>query len=111
MGKRRWPARHPGLVALGCALWVLGAIAAEVLASMYAVSPVPGWSVHVFPLAWPRAVRVVWWLGVAAAAGGVRWGLHAAGIPQRRLIIVASVLPFVIFAGGIADGAWWATWH
>ncbi|HVA42666.1 MAG TPA: hypothetical protein VNF50_04215 [Acidimicrobiales bacterium] len=48
---------------------------------------------------------------MATAAGTFRWALGAMGIPQHRIVVVASVLPFVVFAGGIATGAGWSTWH
>ena len=100
-----------GLAALGCAAFVVLALVAEVVASLYADSRVPSWAVRVFPLAWPQPVRVVWWLAVAAAALGYRVMMGRLGIPQRRWVVVISVAPFVIFAAGIAIGADWATWH
>lgn len=88
---------------------MIGVVAAEVVASLYEDSPVPAWSAHLFPLTWPRAECVVWWLGVATAAGTFRRALGAIGIPQHRIVVVVSVLPFVVFAGGIATGAGWST--
>ena len=40
-----------------------------------------------------------------------RLGLQRLGILQRPLIVVASVVPFVVFAAGIAVGADFSTWH
>jgi hypothetical protein len=42
---------------------------------------------------------------------GFRFLLGRAGMPQRRLVVVLSVAPFVLFAAGVAAGADWATWH
>lgn len=100
-----------GLGALGCALFVLGAIAAEVVGGEYANSRVPAWAERVFPITWPQPVRVAWWLAVAGAALGYRVLLHRIGLRQRAWVVVASVVPFVVFAGGVAAGADWATWH
>lgn len=100
-----------GLAALGCAAFVLVAISAEVIAGLYANSTVPSWAERVAPLGWPQPVRVAWWLAVASAAGAFRFFLHRLGLRQRPWVVAVSVLPFVIFAGGIAAGAWWATWH
>lgn len=100
-----------GLAALGCALFVLGAVALEVIGGLYANSPVPAWTEGVFPLSWPQPVRVVWWLAVGTAALGYRMILHRIGICQRPWVVVLSVAPFVVFAVGVAVGADWATWH
>ncbi len=100
-----------GLGALGCAVFVLGAIAAEVIGGEYANSAAPAWAERAFPITWPQPARVVWWLAVGAAALGYRVILHRTGIRQRARVVVASVLPFVVFAGGVAAGAGWATWH
>lgn len=43
--------------------------------------------------------------------GAFRFLLGRAGIPQRRLAVVVSVAPFVLFAAGVDVGAHWATWH
>ncbi|MFP5376678.1 MAG: hypothetical protein ACLGIO_07860 [Acidimicrobiia bacterium] len=48
---------------------------------------------------------------MAAAALGFRVALHRLGFPQRRVVVAAGVVPFVVFAAGIAGGADWATWH
>ncbi|MGH9176974.1 MAG: hypothetical protein ACRD0N_00265 [Acidimicrobiales bacterium] len=100
-----------GWAALGCATLVVSAIVLEVVGGTAANSPAPGRARYVVPLAWPAAWRVVWWLAVAAAALGLRVALHRLGFRQRRLIVTASVAPFVVFAAGIAAGADWATWH
>lgn len=88
------------------------AIVLEVLGGSFANSPVPDWA-RVVPIAWPSGLRVVWWgaVAVAAAAGLIRLGLHRLGLRQRPVVVAASVLPFLVFAGGIAAGADWATWH
>jgi hypothetical protein len=36
---------------------------------------------------------------------------HRLGLRQRPVVVAASVLPFLVFTGGIAAGADWATWH
>ena len=100
-----------GLGTLGCALFVFGAIAAEVVGGMYANSPVPAWTERAFPISWPQPVRVAWWLAVGGAALGYRVILHRIGIRQRTWVVAVSVVPFVVFAGGVAAGANWATWH
>lgn len=100
-----------GVGALGCGAFVVVAVVAEVVAGEYAFTPVPAWAERVFPLTWPQPVRIGWWLAVAAAALGYRVILHRIGIRQRPWVVVLSVAPFLVFAGGIATGAWWATWH
>lgn len=101
--------RWLGLTA-ACALLVVLAVVAEVVAGSYANSPAPGWE-SIMPLSWPQAARVAWWLAVASAAGGFRYGLHRLGIRQRPLVVVLSVAPFALFALGIATGSSWTTWH
>ena len=99
------------LVAMfGGAAFVVVAIVLEVVGGSFANSPVPSWA-QIVPLTWPPAARVVWWLAVAGAAGSFRLGLHRLGMPQRPVIVLASVVPFVVFAGGIAVGAEFSTWH
>ena len=93
-----------------CLVFVLAAVVLETLSGLYANSPVPGWA-ELVPLAWPKPARVVWWLLVGAASGGFRLGLHRLGIRQRPVIVVASVVPFVAFAAGIALDSSWSTWH
>lgn len=48
---------------------------------------------------------------VAAAAGGFRLGAHRLGFRQRPLVVALSLVPFLVFAFGIAIGAGWSTWH
>jgi len=100
-----------GLAAVGCALFVFAALAAEVTAGLYANSPTPRWAERVAPLAWPQPARVLWWLVIGAAAFAYRVILHRAGIRQRAWVVAVSVVPFVVFAAGIAVGADWSTWH
>lgn len=100
-----------GFVALGCAALVAAALVLEVLGGMAANSTVPAWATYAVPLAWPQPLRVLWWLVVAGAALGFRVALHRLGFRQRRMVVTASVVPFVVFAAGIAVGADWATWH
>lgn len=97
--------------ALVCAIFVLLAIVLEVLGGLAANSQVPEWAARTIPVAWPPTLRVGWWLLVAAAAGAYRLLLAGAGLPQSRWVTLASVVPFVVFASGIAAGAGWATWH
>ena len=98
------------IAVFGGAAFVVLAIVLELIGGTYANSPVPTWA-EIVPIVWPPALRVVWWLAVAAAAGLFRLGLDRLGIPQRPLIVVASVVPFVVFAAGIAVGADFSTWH
>ena len=86
------------------------AIVLEVLGGLFANSPVPDWA-RVVPIAWPSGLREMGGWAVAAAAGLFRLGLHRLGLRQRPLVVAASVLSFLAFAGGIAAGADWATWH
>lgn len=90
--------------------FVVVAVVLEVLGGSFANSPVPEWA-HVVPITWPSGLRVVWWVAVAAAAGTFRLALHRLGMRQRPVVVAASVIPFLVFAGGIAAGAHWATWH
>lgn len=99
------------LVAVGCAALVVWALVAEIIAGANANSRVPAWADNVFSLAWPQPLRVLWWLAVAGAALGYRVALHRLGFRQRGFIVVVSVLPFVVFAAGVAAGTDWATWH
>ena len=102
--------RHVAL-AVASAVFVLAAVGLEMFAGTAANSPAPSWAARAVPLAWPQQLRVVWWLMVAAAAFGFRLGLHRLGFRQRPWIVAASVIPFVVFAAGIALAADWATWH
>jgi len=45
------------------------------------------------------------------ASEGAASSLRRLGLPARRSVDVATVTPFLLFAGGIAFGADWATWH
>jgi len=98
------------LAAVASITFVAVAIALELLGGSYANSPVPDWA-HLAPIAWPNGLRVVWWVAVAAAAGIFRLSLHRFGHRQHPAIVVASVAPFLVFAGGVAFSAHWATWH
>jgi hypothetical protein len=90
--------------------FVLGAVALEVLAGTAANSPVPEWA-HVVPATWPRPARVGWWLAVAGAVGLYRSALHRLGFRPNRLVTLATVAPFLVFALGIALGSEWTAWH
>lgn len=98
------------LAVIGSAAFVGLALVLEVLGGSFANSPVPEWA-HIVPISWPPAARVVWWTTVAGAAGLFRLGVHRLGHRQRPIVVVASVVPFLVFAAGIAIGADWATWH
>lgn len=100
-----------GLVALLSAAIVLTAVAIEVFAGAAANTPSSSWVTRFVPLTWPKPVRAGWWLVVAAAALSYRLSLRRLGFPQRWWIVIASVLPFVVFAGGVATGSEWSTWH
>ena len=99
------------LGALAAAGFVMFAVVLEMLSGTWANSPAPSWAERIVPLAWPQPLRVVWWLAVAGAAGTYHRSLRRAGIPRRRVMGVMTVVPFLAFAGGIAAGADWATWH
>jgi len=109
--RREWSAARLGFAALGCATLVGAAVALEVVGGTAANSTVPAWTRYVVPLAWPQPLRVVWWLVVAVAALGFRVALHRLGFRQRAATVAASVVPFVVFAAGVAVGADWSTWH
>lgn len=83
----------------------------EVAAGAGANSPADPLLARLVPLAWPPYLRVAWWLAVAGAALAFRLSLRRLGIRQRPWIVVVSVLPFVVFAAGIAAGSEWSTWH
>lgn len=91
--------------------FVLLAVALEVAGGQLANTPVPAWTERLAPIAWPAPARVVWWLAVAAAAAAYRYGERVAGIHRNPLVVALSVLPFVVFAAGVAAGADFATWH
>jgi len=104
------PGRLSGwaLVALA---FVFLAVALEVLGGQYSNSEVPAAARFVVPLAWPQAVRALWWVLVGSAAAGYRYAEHRAGIRRNPVVIAASVAPFFVFAGGVAAGASFSTWH
>lgn len=108
------PSAHPGrliAIAVGCAVVVLGAVLVEMVAGAAAVSVEPSWEQRVVPLAWPQPWRVVWWLAIAGAAATHRLLLDRVDGRQRRWLIALHAAPFVVFAGGVAVGAQWATFH
>lgn len=109
------PPRSDAAVAPWWAWLALGfvflAVVLEVVGGQYSNSPVDGVAATLHPLSWPQAGRVAWWLLVAAAAGAFRYGEWRAGIRRSPVIIGLSVIPFVIFAVGIALGASFSTWH
>ncbi len=102
--------KRDGVVFIGSLLFVTAAIVLEVLAGEGAASSTSGapWFV---PLTWPQPVRVAWWLAVGGSAAAFRISLRRLGLPARRSADAATVAPFLLFAGGIAFGADWATWH
>lgn len=112
---RESPGYVPGdgwsvFVAAASIAFVVLAVVLEVVGGSHASSPVPDWA-GVVPIAWPGWLRVAWWTAVATAAGSFRIALHRLGHRQRPAVVVASIAPFLLFAGGIATGAEWATWH
>jgi hypothetical protein len=105
-------ARSRSLVlALVCAGLVVAAVILEVVGGQNANSPHPAWAERVVPLAWPQPLRVLWWVGIAGAAGTYRILLGRAGFPQRKAVTILLIVPFLLFAAGVATGADWATWH
>lgn len=104
---------RPGSVskAVGCAAFVVFAVALEVISGQAANSENPGWVYGLVPLTWSPPARVVWWLLVAAAAWGHRYFLVRAGLGSGRWLGVLLAAPFVLFAAGTAAGASWSTWH
>ena len=105
------PARSRAWTGLGGAAFVLLAVTLEVVGGSFANSPAPRWASALLPITWPMPLRVLWWLTVASASLWYRRSMAALGVPQRRLVTVFTVAPFVVFAGGVATGAEWATWH
>lgn len=103
--------RRLALVALGTAVFTVLAVVLEIAAGVLANSAVPAWATRLVPLAWPRVARVAWWLTVAAAMATFHGSLHRLGLGQARLLVVASVAPFLIFAAGVATGQSWSTFH
>jgi hypothetical protein len=90
---------------------VLAAVILEVVGGQNANSPHPAWAEWAVPLAWPQPLRVLWWVGIAGAAGAYRILLGRAGFPQRKAVTILLVVPFLLFAAGVATDASWATWH
>jgi hypothetical protein len=100
------------LLSAACAVFVLTAVVLEVTSDPGPTSSGLGWRGHLIPVAWPRGLRVLWWLVVAAAAGTQRWALDRSDGPSVRLVpALALATPFAVFAVGIALGAGWATFH
>lgn len=91
--------------------FVFVAVLLEFIGGQYSNSQVPAVAELLAPIAWPQAVRVLWWLAVAAAAAAFRYGERRVGIRRSPLTIAASVVPFIVFAVGIAFGASFSTWH
>ncbi len=106
------PPAPPWMLVLGLAgfVFAVGAVGLEVVSGTYANSPVPGWAEYA-PLAWPRPLRVAWWLGAAVAATTFCWSLGRVGRRPNHAATVLAVAPFVVFAFGVGTGADWATWH
>jgi hypothetical protein len=99
------------LAAFAAAGFVVFAVVLEVLSGAWANSTVPSWAEWLVPLAWPQPLRVAWWLAVAGAAGLFHRALRRAGIRRRPVMGVITVVPFLVFAAGVAAGVDWATWH
>lgn len=72
------------------------------------LAPPASWLV---PSGWPTALRVAWWLAATAGVFVANRGLARVTGRPRRLATGVAVLPFLVFALGIATGAEWATWH
>lgn len=105
---------HPGrwlLAAAACAVFVVAAVVVEMVAGAATATFEPPWVLRWVPLAWPQPVRVLWWLLVAGAAGGHRWLLDRSAGRQRWWLVALYAAPFAAFAGGVAAGAQWATFH
>lgn len=96
---------------LACIGFVFLAVVLEIIAGTATAGRTPGWVYVVVPPTWPPAGRVLWWLGVAAAAGGYRLAERRAGIRRHPIVVVLTVLPFVAFAYGAATDAGWAAFH
>lgn len=105
------PSSRRLLASIACVVLVLLAIALEVASGQGANSPETARFSPFVPLSWPQPARAVWWVLVAAAAGGQRLLLDPG--PGRRRWVLAGVcaMPFVVFAGGVASGAEWSAWH
>ncbi len=104
-------ATRQGWLAAGCFVFVVAAVVAEVTAGAASAGSPPSWARRLVPLSWPASARVIWWLAVAGAALVYRLSLNSLGFRQRPTVVALSTIPFVVFAGGIAAGAEWATWH
>ena len=109
--EERPPISRSVWLAVGCAAFVLLAVAVEVASGQAANSESPDWLYGLVPLTWPQSARVGWWLLVAAAAAGHRYFLVRAGLGTGRWLGGLLAAPFVLFAAGIAAGASWSTWH
>lgn len=97
-------------VAVGSAGFVLVAVALEVLAGTAANSPVPEWA-ELVPATWPRPARLSWWVMVTVAVWLYRLALGRLGLQPNRLVTLATLAPFVVFAAGVAVGSEWTAWH
>lgn len=103
--RRSWPA-------FACAGFVLLAVIVELTVSQNAGAVAPRGFSRFAPAAWPDPLRVMWWLAVAAAAGGYRLFADLLGGRKPRWALVAvSAAPFAFFAVGIALGSGWATYY
>lgn len=87
------------------------AVALELLGSLFGDAPSTAYPAWLVPIAWPTALRVSWWLLAAAGAAAAAYGLGRAAGRPRRLGPLVMASPFLLFAGGVAVGASWATWH
>ena len=90
---------------------VAAAVLLEVVAGSWANSEVPAWADGLVAPTWPQPARFVWWAGVAVAALTFRVGLARVGLPTRRWVTALLVVPFIVFALGVAFGAEWSTFH
>lgn len=119
-GPGRGPERQPDdstarkalLGALAAAGFVVVAFVLEVVGGLGANSPAPAWA----ELGRPSGLAA----GTAGAVVGGRRRrcrrlerllLARAGIRQRPVVVALTVVPFLVFAAGIATGGSWATWH
>ena len=105
------PAGWRAWTGLGAAAFVLSAVTLEVVGGSFANSPAPRWASAFFPITWPMPARVLWWLTVASAGLWYRMSMATLGVQQHRSVTALTVVPFVVFACGVAIGADWATWH
>ena len=100
-----------GWVAAFSFVFVVAAVILELAAGSWSNSQVPGWADGLVPLTWPQPARFIWWTGVALAVLTFRVGLAKVGLPTRRWITALLVVPFIVFALGLALGAEWSTFH